>query len=553
MGNCRQILKILLYTSLILFANTAAANTVRVATVHFAPELRDVEANRSQLIQLTEQAAEGGAKIVVHTEMATAGYSYFSRHEIEKVAETIPGETTLALGAVAAKHRIYVVVGMPEYSSDTNSFYNSAVLIGPDGLVVGTYRKRNNLLEASYNSAVYREVPTFDTPYGRLSIVICADMFYPHFPRAAAVAGTQILLAPANVGITEEFMRVRTFENGFAMIVANRYGTGEKGEKGDYFNQDTFTIPSPFVYSFSDSQSVIMDAEGNVLAQIAGEATKIAFADLPLGPKQPFPVVRKPFMYSLIGQDTLEPYVRSQLGLPDAGRFLAAAIDPGPTEDPAGKAIEEIEAADRHTEAGGNELRLVVLPEAYLKEAGSETVAKFRELSRRRNVDIVLSSVDDGVPVSVLIVPDGRAYPYRRTHKRRGSNILDAALSNEFLVVDRPYGRVGISHGADMLAPETAVVFAKMGVDVIAVSADDDLAVLDSLWRVRTGNYVHVIVANRRGQEGIFLGGYKAFPSQATGEGTLVMELDTSHVREKKFPRFFHYRSLLERCGELNC
>ena len=43
--------------------------------------------------------------------------------------------------------------------------------------LVGTYRKRNNLLEASYNSAVYREVPTFDTPYVNLSIVICADMF----------------------------------------------------------------------------------------------------------------------------------------------------------------------------------------------------------------------------------------------------------------------------------------------------------------------------------------------------------------------------------------
>ena len=71
-----------------------------------------------------------------------------------------------------------------------------------------------------------------------------------------------------------------------------------------------------------------------------------------------------------------------------------------------------------------------------------------------------------------------------------------------------------------MLAPETTLVLAKMGVDVIAVSADDSATVLGDLWKVRTGNYVHIVVANRRGQEGIFHGGYRASPSQATGEGT---------------------------------
>ena len=52
------------------------------------------------------------------------------------------------------------------------------------------------------------------------------------------------------LGITEELMRVGTFENGFVMIVANRYGTGAKRQrKADYNNQDTFTNLSPFMYS----------------------------------------------------------------------------------------------------------------------------------------------------------------------------------------------------------------------------------------------------------------------------------------------------------------
>ena len=190
--------------------------TVRVATVNFAPKLADVAGNRAEIVRLTEVAARAGAKIIVHTEMATSGYSYFSRQQISGVAETVPGPTTKAVGAVAKQYGVYVAVGMPEYESATDSYYNSAVVIGPDGTVAGVYRKRNNLLEAAYNAEDRGPVPVFDTPYGRLGVVICADLFYSEFPRLAAVAGANILLAPANVGITTDFLKV-----GWKMAIAS--------------------------------------------------------------------------------------------------------------------------------------------------------------------------------------------------------------------------------------------------------------------------------------------------------------------------------------------
>ena len=545
--------RFVLLLTILLSAQPGWSSTVRVATVHFAPVLGDVAANRKRVVELTEEAARHGAKIVVHTEMATSGYSFFSRREIAAVAETIPGGTTRAVGAVASNHGIYVVVGMPEYAPDIHSYFNSAALIGPDGEVQGAYRKRNNLLEASYNAAVHREVPVFDTPYGRVAVVICADMFYPHFPRAAAVAGAQILLAPANVYLSTGFMRVRTFENGFAMVVANRYGTGTSGTERNYFNQETFTIASPFPYAFKGARSVIVDADGNVLADVSGDATQIGYADLPLGPKRPFPVVRKPSSYSLIAQDTMEPYVRTNLGLPDARVFVAAAIDPGPSPTPAKAVARAVEAAHTRASEGGNQLRLAVLPETYLESVEEKELEAFKVLSARYGMDILVNALNGQAPVSVLVAPDGSTYSYRRTHRRRTSAIPDSALSDDFWVVDRDYARVAISQGVDMLAPETTLVLAKMGVDVIAVSADDSSTVLDDLWKVRTGNYVHIVVANRRGQEGIFHGGYRASPLQATGEGTVMTEVDTSHVRNKKLPRFFDYRALLARCGSSNC
>ena len=173
---------------------------------------------------------------------------------------------------------------------------------------------------------------------------------------------------------------------------------------------------------------------------------------------------------------------------------------------------------------------LGVLPEAYLKEAGSETVAKIPGIEQaaecrhrgqfgRQSVFGRLGGYDDVNDADRL----GR----------------DPAM--RWIVGGKAIERQAAST-SQMGRFETELL-----------ATDENVEALVDMNGVWTGNYVHVIVANRRGQEGIFLGGYKAFPSQATGEGTLVMELDTSHVREKKFPRFFHYRSLPERCGESNC
>src|SRR5689334_20075879 len=86
----------------------ALAISIKVATVHFGPVLGDVTGNRVRLIALSEEAAAQGAKVIVHTEMATSGYAYFSRAELSKVAEEVPGPTTAALGAVAAKYGAYI-------------------------------------------------------------------------------------------------------------------------------------------------------------------------------------------------------------------------------------------------------------------------------------------------------------------------------------------------------------------------------------------------------------------------------------------------------------
>lgn len=549
------MLRLSIIATFLAFPAIVHTETVRVATVNFAPEFGKVEANRQALVALTQEAAENGAKIIVHTEMATSGYSYFSRSSIAAVAEEVPGPTTDAIGAVAKLNEAYVAVGLPEYDQELNAYFNSVVLIGPDGSVEGTYRKRNNLIEAAYNSSVSGPVPTFDTPYGRLGIVICADMFYPHFPRAAAVSGVNILLAPANVGITTDFMRVRTMENNFSMVVANRYGSGLQGENIDVFHQDTFTIGSPFAYDFSfGSRSVIMTSGGRVLAEIDEDQDIIGYGELPIGEPQVFPVVRRPELYGLIGQDTLEAYTFTQLGLPGPRELIVAALDPDTSEGTIAAAIKALEnAVDAANFLEGN-LRLAVFPEGYFETISSSEAQIVHSFAQSRNVDILVSEATSGrVPVSTLFASNGEKYQYTRTHRARNSSIPQTSLAGEFWVVDRDYGRVALMQGTDMLPPETTMVLAKMGVDIIAVSANDSSDFLNALWATRTANYVHIVVANKAGDEGVFLGGYQSNPSSIVGSGSAIAAANTEHVRNKKEPRFFDYRTLVRVCEHSNC
>ncbi|WP_030664815.1 nitrilase-related carbon-nitrogen hydrolase [Streptomyces rimosus] len=540
-------------TSAAASSGSPAPKTLKTATIHFAPEEGKVDDNRAKMVELAGRAAGKGAKLIVLPEMATSGYSFFSRAEMSKAAEQVPGKTTDALGAVARQHRAYIAFGMPVHDPDTNRYYNSAVLLGPDGETRGVYRKRNHLIESSYNASSFDRIPTFDTEYGRMALVICSDMFNSQFPRAAAVQGTDILIAPANVGIDTDFVRVRTFENDFSMIVANRWGKGTKGTKPEVFTQNTFTVPSPFPYDFDlGSRSLIMTHDGRVLSDVSGRPDQIGYGEIPVRTSRTFPVERKPAMYSLMGQDTLEPYTQKQFQQPAPTTFTAAAVDPGAGATPWQAALDAAAKATSQAESSGKKLRLIVFPADYFPGPDTAGLAKLKSFATGHRTDLLIHYPATGteVPKSTLITSTGQSYDYRRTHHKRGETLRKDRLSNDYLVIDRDYARLALMQDVDMMPPETAQVLARMGVDVVAMNSDGSDPVRSALWKSRTGDYLHIVTANKSGPEGIYLGGYKADPSFTEDEGTVIRDLTTGDVRAKPSARFFDPTTILQPCQE---
>ncbi|MDF1741309.1 MAG: carbon-nitrogen hydrolase family protein [Verrucomicrobiales bacterium] len=188
---------------------------VKLAAVHtnLSGSGRTVAENRSLFVPLIEEAASQGADLVVLPELLTCkGVT----HDYASVAETIPGATTDFFGALAKEHDCYLVVGMPEKSGIL--VYNVAVLIGPDGKVVGKYRKVTlPREEIDRGIAPGSEYPVFETRFGIVGLMVCYDVFFPEVARRLAMSGAEVIALPIWGG-NPRLAAARCAENGIYLV-----------------------------------------------------------------------------------------------------------------------------------------------------------------------------------------------------------------------------------------------------------------------------------------------------------------------------------------------
>src|SRR5690349_9759280 len=111
---------------------------MRVAVAQIDPKLAEVNRNLETCVKRIEEAASDRARLLVLTECAISGYMFDNAEEALPFAEEIPGPSTEVLARECRRLSMHVVCGMLERDGD--ALHNSAVLIGPDGLI-GTYRK----------------------------------------------------------------------------------------------------------------------------------------------------------------------------------------------------------------------------------------------------------------------------------------------------------------------------------------------------------------------------------------------------------------------------
>lgn len=223
---------------------------VKVSMVQFASEWLQTERNAARMKAFVEAEAKDGQDLIVFPELANTGY--ISPLEVEeqcgypgmnyaqfasafmRAAETVPGPTTDALSDAARRYGVHVVVGMAQkHPVIPCSLYNSAVLIGPHG-ILGVHHKVHIPLNEKQFFYPGNTLDVFKTDLGTIGMQVCYDGRFPEITRVLALKGAEIICSPwcvpaiFTVPDAENSLKYRTYtraqENGVFFVSCNRSG-----------------------------------------------------------------------------------------------------------------------------------------------------------------------------------------------------------------------------------------------------------------------------------------------------------------------------------------
>jgi N-carbamoylputrescine amidase len=228
--------------------------------------------------------------------------------------------------------------------------YNTAVLVGPDGRLVGRTRKTHIPISAGYHEDTYFRpgpaadpFPVYDAPGFRVGLPTCWDEWFPEVARSYGLAGSEVLAFPTAIGSEPTFPDFDTAPIWRQVIVANGITAGQ-----------FMVVPNRWgdegVISFYGS-SFISDPFGRVLVEAPRDADAVLVADLDLTARTewlrlfPFPLTRRPDLYGGLVEE-VDP-VRDDHGAREAIRAsLATTADETTDAATTNAADETTDAAD---------------------------------------------------------------------------------------------------------------------------------------------------------------------------------------------------------------
>jgi len=247
---------------------------LHLALIQMLPATADPAANIARATRLVREAVtRHGAELVILPECALTGYAMPEKgkrtaEELHRLAEPVPGPSVDHFAQLAREMGIYIVWGLPERRGE--QYFNSAVLLSPEGKIVGTYSKVHiNRIEIGWGMGWTNGERFLVWPCAvgnakfNLGIMICYDREVPEAARCLTMLGADVIAVPqatsctCDLPIHREQLRVRAYENEVFVAMANWAGPEFKGH------------------------SMIVHPNGNVI-KIGGKDEEIVWAALDL-------------------------------------------------------------------------------------------------------------------------------------------------------------------------------------------------------------------------------------------------------------------------------
>ena len=281
-------------------------STLRISALQLPLGSHDEQANIAAVSALVETAAADGAQVILPPELFSG--PYFCKVEDEALfalaRPVAQHPSVIAMRALATKLKVAIPTSF--FERDGHHYYNTLAMIGPDGEIMGTYRKSHIPDGPGYEEKYYFRpgndgFKVWDLFGHKVGVGICWDQWYPEAARVMALLGAEVLLYPTAIG-TEPYdanldtsrmwrraMIGHAVSNCMPVIAANRIGT----EDGQRFYGHSF----------------ISDEWGDLVAEYGADETGVLTATLDLGRAAThragmgFFRDRRPQLYTRIAQD----------------------------------------------------------------------------------------------------------------------------------------------------------------------------------------------------------------------------------------------------------
>jgi predicted amidohydrolase len=491
---------------------------LNIAVAHLAVEHGRPQENLKELLRLFHQAADEGARIAVGPEMSLSGYCFESREEIAPFVQEAQGPAGTALGKLARERGLYLVAAWAERDPLSGIFYNSAFVFGPDGALAKRYRKISAESRWACPGPAAQD-NVFDTPWGRMGLLICSDTYYALPARVTAVKGAELIFVPANWppgGLDPcDLWRQRARENGVYLLAANR--GGQERQMDCRLARSCAAAPS-----------------GALLLDRASDATALMRARLPLDEHGRLAGLRRPEIlagrrreacYRAVGNFNVIENLTGFLKLPPPEKLNVHCLVPGADENP-------VDCLIRHR-AGREPIALLILPRRPYAAAEREGIEKFAQAG-----EMAVTARDENTERVCFWTKDGeKSWPVPSSRATREA---------DFPRVDFGPARILLASLDELIHPELALAAAKWGCDLAVASEsrmDEDRAALVAL---RPIEQLAVAACARNGAAiGLIPQGHQAGRgARIFREGVCSCLLDTGETRRKKFQERIDYEAL---------
>ena len=279
---------------------------ITVAALQLALGSDDEQTNIAAVSALVEEAAGKGAQIILPPELFSG--PYFCKVEDEALfalaRPTVEHPSVVAMQALAAKFGVAIPTSF--FERDGHHYYNTLAMIGPDGAIMGTYRKSHIPDGPGYEEKYYFRpgndgFKVWDVFGTRIGVGICWDQWYPECARVMALMGAELLFYPTAIGsepydadldtsrMWRRAMLGHAVSNCMPVIAANRIGS----EQGQRFYGHSFIADEwgDFVCDYGAEETGVLIATIDLARAATHRAGMGFFRD------------RRPQLYGRIAQD----------------------------------------------------------------------------------------------------------------------------------------------------------------------------------------------------------------------------------------------------------